>query len=112
MYGSSVDLFASGATHEIRLAVDVLVAAHDGNVTAVGLEFARLRVVVQIRFEQHVSQVMFRFWIGDWRHHFDAMLQVARHPVSTADIQLIVTAIREPENAAVLEKASDNTAHA
>src|SRR5215203_6113567 len=40
------------------------------------------------------------------------MLQIARHPIGTADIQLILAAIREPENATMFEKASHHTAYA
>ena len=87
-------------------------AATNRNVSAIRLQFTRFRVVAQIRVKQHIAQVAFGLGISYRGNNLDAVFQISRHPVSAADVELIVTAIREPEDAAVLEKTTDDTAHA
>ena len=45
------------------------------------------------------------------RYGFYSPVEVARHPVSRAEVELIVTAVREVEEARVLEKTPDNAHH-
>ena len=80
-------------------------------VSAVGLQFTRFRVVAQICLKQHIAQITFGLGIGDRCDDLDAMFEISRHPVGTTDVNLIVAAIREPEHTAVLEKTTDDASH-
>ena len=45
-------------------------------------------------------------------HHFDALVNVAAHPIRAAQIHFRFTAISKHENAAVLEKSANHAAYA
>src|SRR6185436_9697714 len=91
--GNAVTSIDTGATDEICLRVEGFRALIDRQIPAVGFQLARFRVVTQICFEQHVSQVTFRLWISYRRYYFDSMFQISRHPVGAADVDLIVAAV-------------------
>ena len=61
-----------------------------------------LRMLDQARAEHGVL---------DRDHHLDATMEVARHPVGARDVDLVLAAVREVEDAPVLEEAVDDRAH-
>ena len=55
----------------------------------------------------HGLQTMAEIGVAHRDHEFDAVIEVSWHPVRAANIQLFTTAIGEPEDTAVLQKAAD-----
>src|SRR6185369_10650353 len=107
-----VRLIAAGASDKVFLTVEGFRVGHYRGIASVGLEFTCLGVVSEVSVKQDVSQVALRLRVGNRRHYFDAMLQISRHQVGTADVDLLVAAVREPEDTAVLEKTTHDSAHA
>src|ERR1041385_4951876 len=96
---------------EILLAIERLRTTCNRGVSAVGLKLACFGIVAQICVEQHIAQITFGLRICYRCDHFDPVFQVSRHPVSTADEYLIVTAVRKPEDTTVLEETTDDASH-
>src|ERR1700686_3216023 len=73
---------------------------------------ARLAVIGQVRVKNFMVYPLPQHFIAQWHQHFYALVQIARHPVGSADVNLFVAAIGKVENAAVLQEAAHNAANA
>src|SRR5580698_5292691 len=80
-------------------------------VGAVRLQDASLFRVREVRLNHFGINLIAEFGVAHVEHHFDALVNISKHPVCAAKIQLGLAAITESENAAVLEKATDDAAH-
>src|SRR4051812_46856512 len=82
------------------------------HVASVAVQLARGTVVGQIQVEDLVADAVREPAIRDRHHHFDAAIEVARHQVRAADVDLLVAAVAEVPDPAVLEEAADDAADA
>src|SRR5437763_2826386 len=103
-----------GGVDKVELTVEALPALLGGDafVLAVGAEHACLHVVAQVRREQNVLQVFFQPRVVDGHERLDSPVEVARHPVGAARVDLLFAAVREVEDAAVFEEATDDASDA
>src|SRR6266446_2527787 len=79
----------------------------------VGAQIPALRLILQIGDHDLAHHLLMHRWIVDWNHGFDAALEVPRHPIGRADVDLGLRrrqsmAGAEASDAAVLEEAPDN----
>ncbi len=82
------------------------------NIAAVGQEESRLRRVSQIGFEHFAEYLVAEFRIAQVIHHFDALVDIALHPVRAAQIDFRLSGVSENKDTAVLEESSDHAADA
>jgi len=84
----------------------------DALVRSVRQQDASVHAVAQVSVESFLHQVCFQAGVVDRTDDFDPTIQIARHPVRAADVNLFITVVREVADAAVLKEAPDDTAHA
>jgi hypothetical protein len=60
------------------------------------------------RHPDRYCKVPLQTWVVDRRHDLDAALEVARHPVGTADGEFFGATVGEVGDAAVLEEAAED----
>src|ERR1043166_3447062 len=105
-------LIAAGASHKVFLAIEGFRAGQQRGIASIGLEFASFCIVGEISIEQDITQEALRVAIGNRSDHFDAVVKISGHQISTADVDLIMSAIGKPEHTAVLEETAHDAAHA
>src|SRR5438045_1325884 len=119
-YPPDIQRYSSGGiTNVLRptLKIDLAVESFfcrtglDPFVKAVRPQRARVDVVAQVSIKNFLLQVLFEPGIVDRTDDLNAAVQITRHPVRAADINLFITVVREIQDAAVLKKASDDAAH-
>src|ERR1043166_9121880 len=81
-------------------------------IRAIGLQLARIHVVSQIRLQHFVFQIRTKMRILDRTENLDSTIEIAIHPAGAAYVNLRRAGILEIEDAAVLEKATDDAPHA
>ena len=74
---------------------------------AVGTELPRLAVVLEIDAEERAQPLVQRRTL-DRRNGLDATVEIARHPVGGADVELFGAAVREVPETRMLEEAADD----
>src|SRR6185437_16126823 len=79
-------------------------------VCAVGVQNASFACICEVRRQNFVADSPRDSRIFDRKHRLDAFVEVARHPVGAAEIQLGLAAILEEIDAAVFEEAADDAA--
>src|SRR6478672_5068158 len=67
--------------------------------------------IAKISLKILVDNESLEFWHLDRRYHFDSSVQVTRHPVGAAHVNLRVTAVFEVVNAAMFQQSSDNASN-
>ena len=82
------------------------------DVGAVGLLEAGLDGVGEVRGQDLVVDAGFGGRVADGEGDFAALEEIARHPVGRAEVDFVVAAVGEVEDAGVLEEAADNRADA
>src|SRR5678816_354937 len=75
--------------------------------TAVGVEIPRLAVVLEIRREQGADSLV-QPRVLHRRDGLHSSIEVARHPVGRADIELFVAAVGEVPQPRMLEETADD----
>ena len=95
---------------QVLLRVERLLARSrpDAVPRAVRMEFARLRGVTQGNIEDIPLDMLAQRGILDRKQYFDPTVEVARHQVRTAHVNLGLTAVSEEVDAAVFEESSDD----
>ena len=84
----------------------------DPFVSAVSQQNPRFQSVGEITLENLMQHPLPQHRVLDRDEHFDPLVEVARHPVGAAQVDLFVAAVREIKDAAVLEESPDDAAHA
>src|SRR5262245_14912267 len=99
--------------HEPGLAVERLLVRSRAHppIRSVGLELARLDGVAKLDGEEAVAHLGVQRRICQREHDLDTMIQVARHQVRAAEIDLLLTAVAEVVDTAVLQKPPDDADH-
>ena len=77
-------------------------------VLAIRLHVAGFRLVLQICAEDVIFQYADQANIFDREEHFDPPVKVARHEIGAAEIDFLVSAVAEVEDAAVFQEAADD----
>ena len=77
-------------------------------VKAFGLELSRLYIVSQAYIEYVRLDMLLQPGIVNRGDKLDAAVKVSKHPVCAADINILIAAVGEIEDTAVLKKAPDN----
>src|SRR4030095_4975586 len=67
---------------------------------------ARLHVVREVSAEHLLAKDADEVRIADGEHHLDPAVQIPRHEAGASEEALLVAAVPEPEDAAVLEEAA------
>ena len=114
--GDGVEVgFAFGQLHEEILAGEgrgVFEELAGADVAAVGLLEAGLDGVGEIGGENFVVDAGAGGGVADGEDDFAALEEVAGHPVGGAEVDFVVAAVGEVEDAGVLEEAADDGADA
>src|SRR5215472_10158844 len=87
-------------------------AAPHMRVLAIGAEQAGFAVVCEIGRQNLLRDALAQGWILQREEHLDTLIQIARHPVRAAQINLRLAAVLEIKDAAVLQEAAYDAAHA
>ena len=82
----------------------------DALVCAVRQKAPRLYIVAQVGGQKIVFQVLFQLRVGDRRYYLDPAVQIARHPIRAAHIDLVVTAVSKIIDPAMFEQTADDAA--
>src|SRR5436853_7604826 len=103
-------LAARMAIAEGRLCVElgIVITAHDASVGAVRTQTPRFDIVLQIGIEHLGLDPRAQLRIIDRRDQLDPSLEVAKHPVRAADVDLFIASIRKVKDPAVLKKSPDD----
>src|SRR4029078_12384977 len=88
-----------------------LVARRGTRVGAIGLQDARVFVVVQVHRDNFFYDALADVLGFDRKHGLHAPLEVPRHPVGAAQEHTFFRTFAEDENAAVLEEPVDDAVH-
>src|SRR5271165_1885013 len=72
---------------------------------------ARLAIIRQVGRQNLLVNALPDCRIFHREKHFDALIEIPRHPVCAAEIDLRVPAIFKLEDAAMFQKTPDNTTH-
>ena len=81
-------------------------------ITAVGLHEVGVDIVLQITLEDVLPQIAGMLRVGYGEHHLDPVIQVARHQVGAAQVDLVMTIVEKIVDAAVLKEAAHDADHA
>src|ERR1039458_2668576 len=90
---------------------DLPVAARGALVTAVRHHAARLDVIHQVLGQDFVADAAHQFRIFHWEEQLHTAVEIARHQVGAAEIDFLLAAVAEIEDAAVLQEASHDAGH-
>src|SRR3954466_7484113 len=82
------------------------------DVLARWLQNSRLCRVGEVSLENFLPHSLPQQWIEYRENYLHAFVQIARHPVGAAEIELLITSVRERVDAAVFQQTSHNAAHA
>src|SRR5665811_67722 len=104
---------ARGHAHQDLLAVerDLPVAARRALVTAVRHHAARLDVIHQVLRQDLVADAPHQLLIFHREEQLHAAVEIARHQVGAAQIDFLLAAVAEIEDAAVLQKPPHDAGH-
>ena len=94
----------SESFHEMLLGAETFGAGFGlaAKVLTVGLQVPCLRGVGKHDLKNALFQLLAQNRVGNRGHDFHAPIQIAAHPVRAADVNLLVAAVVEIENAAML----------
>src|SRR5260221_9105589 len=81
-------------------------------VVAVGVHFPCLAVVGQIGLEAFLDDALLDPAVEDREAELDSPEEIASHPVGAGQIEVVLSAVEEVEDARVLEKPPYDRAHA
>ena len=81
-------------------------------ITAVRLHEVGVDIVLQIIFEDILPQIAGMLRVGDGKHDLHPEIQVARHQVGAAQVDLFAAIVEKIIDAAVLEEAAHDADHA
>jgi hypothetical protein len=84
----------------------------EADVFAIRQQHARLQGVGKVWRNHFGEKLIAEHGVSQAEDDLDALVDVALHPVGTAEKHLGLTVVAEDEDAAVFEKPSDDTAHA
>src|SRR5262245_25240982 len=75
------------------------------------LELARLHRIAELDAQDAVAHLRPQRWIVEREDDLDTPIQVTRHQVGTAQVDLLIAAVAEVVGAAVLQEAPDDADH-
>src|SRR5262249_30093665 len=83
----------------------------DGHIVSIRKQDAALHTVLEINFQDLLQHTLPQHGVFQREDHLHAAVEIARHPVGTAQVDFFAAAVGEVIDAAVLEKAPHDAAH-
>src|SRR5579863_4272235 len=80
-------------------------------VCAIGVQNASFACVGEVRRQNLVADTLAEMRLLERKHRFNAFVEIARHPIGAAEIQLGLAAVLEVIDAAVFQESPDDTPH-
>ena len=96
---------------EVLLAVYWVLATGASRIATVGMHVARFHCVGKVGGEDLVAEMADQFGFADGEDYLDSAVQVSRHQVGAAEIDLFLARIAEIVDSAVLEEAAHDAGY-